>query len=122
MKKITLLFLICLTLFSINYPPFLKSDAKETFSQKSGKVDTIDYTALYKACQVKKEKQMETLISMASTPDTIVKFKFKTITDTFLLTKFDTIVIQKGIFGRSKVIQNTSIIDYEFEDTDTLNN
>jgi hypothetical protein len=60
---------------------------------------------------------METLISMASTPDTIVKFKLKTITDTFLLTKFDTIVIQKGIFGRSKVIQNTSIIDYEFEDT-----
>jgi hypothetical protein len=110
MKKISLLILACFTLFSINYPPFLKSDAKEIIPQKRGKVDTIDYTALYRECQIKKEEQMKTLINMASNPDTVILTKIKIKTDSFY-SKPDTVILVKGLFGKLKPLEKEEIID-----------
>jgi hypothetical protein len=111
MKKISLLLIVCLSLFSINYPPFLKSDAKELKSLNKSKVDTIDYTALYKECQIKKEEQMKTLINMASNPDTVILTKIKIKTDSFYSVKTDTLIMVKNIWGKLKPLEKEETVD-----------
>lgn len=109
MKKYLFAITAILCLISIGNPPFLKSTATEAKKHQIKQKDSIDYTELYKQCKSREENQIKELVTMASTPDTVIKYKIKIKMDTLVYNKIDTLILVKGLFGKLKPFEKEEV-------------